>query len=324
MNRIQTRALVEGAIFAAITVVIGIIRFYIPIIALISIVWSVPTILIAFRHGFKVSILSAVVSSILVSILTQPIEGLGFFISFGVPGIIMGYLIKKKLKPEMTIFLTSIVLAICSVVSIYLGMLVVGIDITKAYSQMFIDMKTAYSEALNTMSGMMGLSHEQILKTTASFDKTLEMVKLILPGGIFMSGVFLSFLNFKLTKLVLKRINFFIEDITPYPRWRLPNKWMAVVLSIIACAIFEIYFIKLPQLYAVTMNIYTIIVLLSVVLGLSVTKFFLDKFTVPKAFKGILLLLLLVALSNVTMLLGIFDMVFDFRKLRNKPEIDAG
>ena len=61
MDRIQTRALVEGAIFAAITVVIGIIRFYIPIIALISIIWSVPTILIAFRHGFKVSINSVLV-----------------------------------------------------------------------------------------------------------------------------------------------------------------------------------------------------------------------------------------------------------------------
>ena len=114
----------------------------------------------------------------------------------------MGYLLKKKLKPEMTIFFTSIVLAICSVVSIYLGMLVVGIDITKAYNKMFIEMKNMYSEAVNSMSNMMGVSREEILKGTASFEKSMELLKLIFPGGLLVSGIILSFINFKLTKLV--------------------------------------------------------------------------------------------------------------------------
>lgn len=323
MDRIQTRALVEGAIFAAITVVFGIIRFYVPIVALISIIWSVPTILIAFRHGFKVSINSVVVSSVLVAVMTQPIQGLGFFIGFGLPGIIMGYLLKKKLSPEMTIFFTSIVLAICSVVSIYLGMLVVGVDIAKAYDKMFIDMKNVYSEAANSMSNMMGVSREEILKGTAGFEKSMELVKLILPGGILVSGIMISFINFKLTKLVLKRINYFIEDVKPYSLWRLSNKWMVFVMSMLLYAVVEIYLIKLPHLYALTMNIFTITMILFMVLGLSVTKFFLDKYAVPKALKGIIMFFLLVAFSNITMLIGVFDMAFDFRKLRNKPAGDV-
>jgi uncharacterized protein YybS (DUF2232 family) len=55
------------------------------------------------------------------------------------------------------------------------------------------------------------------------------------------------------------------------------------------------------------------------VLGLSVTKFFLDKYAVPKALKWIIMFLLLLAFSNLTMLIGVFDIPFDFRKLRNKP-----
>lgn len=316
MNRIQTRALVEGAIFASITVVIGIIRFYVPIVALISIIWSIPTILIAFRHGFKVSINSVVVSSVLVAIMTQPIEGLGFFIGFGLPGIIMGYLLKKKLRPEKTIFLTSIVLAVCSVVSIYLGMLVAGVDIANSYDKMFIDMKNAYSEAANSMANMMGVSPEEISKGTSSFEKSMELVKLILPGGIFVSGIMMSFINFKLTKLVLKRINYFIEDVKPYSLWRLSNKGMVFVMSMLLYAVVEIYLIKLPPLYALTMNIFTLIMILFMVLGLSVTKFFLDKYTVPKALKGIIMFLLLLAFSNITMFIGIFDIPFDFRNLR--------
>ena len=322
MNRIQTRALVEGAIFAAITVVIGIIRFYVPIVALISIIWSVPTILIAFRHGFKVSINSVVVSSVLVAVLTQPIQGLEFFIQFGLPGIIMGYLLNKKLSPGMTIFFTSIVLAVCSVLSIYLGMLVVGVNIATSYDKMFIDIKNAYSEAANSMANtysMMGISREEILKGTASFEKSIELMKLILPGGILVSGFMISFINFKLTRLVLKRINYFIEDVKPYSLWRLSNKWMFFVMSILFYVIVEIYLIKLPQLYALTMNIFTVTMILFVVLGLSVVKFYLDKYTVPKAFKGILMFLLLVTFGNITMLIGVLDMPFDFRKLRNKP-----
>lgn len=319
MNRIETRALVEGAIFAAITVVIGIIRFYVPIVALISIIWSVPTILIAFRHGFKVSINSVVVSSVLVAIMTQPIQGLGFFIGFGLPGIIMGYLLKKKLSPGKTIFFTSIVLAVCSVVSIYLGMLVVGVDIVKAYDKMFIDIKNAYSEAANSMANITGVNREEILKGTAVFEKSMEMVKLILPGGILVSGIMLSFINFKLTRLVLKRINYFIEDVKPFSLWRLSNKWMVFVMFMLLYSVAEIYLIKLPQLYALTMNIFTVTTILFMVLGLSVTKFFLDKYTVSKALKGIIMFFLLVAFSNIIMLIGVFDMPFDFRKLRNKP-----
>jgi uncharacterized protein YybS (DUF2232 family) len=323
MNRIQTRALVEGAIFAAITVVIGVVRFYIPVIALISIVWSVPTILIAFRHGFKVSINSVIVSSVLVAIMTQPIEGVGFIIGFGLPGIIMGYLLQKKQNAWVTIFITGIVLAVCSVASIYLGMLAIGTDIVKSYSQIFNDMKSAYTEVANTMKSIPGMNPEAITKGTVSFEKSLELMKLILPGGILLSGIVMSFINFKLARLVLRKINYFIEDVKPFSMWRLSNKWTIFLGAMLLYVIAELTLVKLPQLYAFTMNIYTITIVLFVIFGLSVTKFFLDKYSVPKVVKGIIIFFLLFTFSNITMLIGIFDMVFDLRKLRNKSSGDV-
>ena len=98
---------------------------------------------------------------------------------------------------------------------------------------------------------------------------------------------------------------------------------MVFVLALLIFAVVEIYLIKLPHLYALTMNIFTITLILFMILGLSVTKFFLDKFEVPKALKGIIMFFLLVAFSNITMLIGVFDTVFDFRKLRNKPAGDV-
>lgn len=319
MNRIQTRALVEGAIFAAITVVIGVIRFYIPIISLISIVWAVPTILIAFRHGFKVSIASAAISSVLVAIVTQPIQGLGFFIGFGLPGIIMGYLLKRRLSPGNTILVTGIALAVCGAVSIYLGMLVAGVDVVQAYDKMFTDMKNAYGEMADSMANMPGANREEMLKGTEAFEKSMEMVKLILPGGILLSGIMMSFVNFKLTRIVLKRINYFIEDVKPFAQWRLSNAWMVFATSMLIFAVTEMYLIRLPQLYAVTMNIFTVATMIFAVLGVAVIKFFLDKYPIPKGVKGVILFFVLLAFRNIIFLVGILDISLDFRKLRSKP-----
>jgi uncharacterized protein YybS (DUF2232 family) len=319
MNKIQTKALVEGAIFASITVVIGIIRFYVPIVALISIVWSVPTILIAFRHGLKVSINSVVVSSVLVAVLTQPIEGLGFFIGFGLPGIIMGYLLKKKLNPWKTIFITGIVLALCSVLSFYLGMLAIGVDIVKAYDDLFIEIKNAYREAVDSMAGMMGVGREEILKGTENFEKSLDMMKLILPGGILASAIVISFVNFKLTRLALKRIKYSIENVKPFSLWKLSDKGVLTIILVLLLTGVEMYLLKLPQLHALTMNIITIATLLFTILGLSVAKFFLDKYSVPKALKVIIMFFLLVSFSNIAMIAGVLDMLFNFRKLEDNP-----
>lgn len=319
MNRIQTRALVEGSIFAAITVMIGIIKFYIPVIAVISIVWSVPTILIAFRHGFKVSVYSAIVSSILVTIMTQPIEGLGFFIGFGLPGIVMGYLLKKKLSPEKIILITGFVLAICGFVSIYLAMLAVGTDIIKAYDKLFIEMQNAYNEAINSMSdaySKMGIRREDLLKGSEAFAKNLELVKMIVPAGILMSGIIMSFINFKLTRLVLKKINYYINDVKPFSQWALSNKWKIIVMSILLCTAVELYLVKLPQLNILSMNIFSIITAILALQGLSVIKFYLDKYAVPKALKVIIILLLFYSLGNVILLISVFDMLFDLRKLQ--------
>lgn len=322
MNRIQTRALMEGAIFAAITVVIGIIRFYVPIVSLISIVWSVPAILIAFRHGFKVSIISVLVSFVLVAVMTNPFEGLGFFFGFGIPGIIMGYLLKKKFTPGKTIFITGLVLAVCSIFSIYFGALAIGIDIIKSYDKLFIDMKNAYRTAADTMAslyGAAGVSREELMKTTESFVQAIDLMKLVLPGLLLIAGFVTSFINFKLTKTVLKRINHVIDDVTPFSLWRLSAKWVIVVMSLLLFVLVEINMIRLPQLYAFSMNIFTGITVLFTILGLSVGKFFLDKFSIPNAVKGIILFFAMLLLGNMTMLLGVLDMLFNFRKLKEQP-----
>ncbi|HOS68868.1 MAG TPA: DUF2232 domain-containing protein, partial [Bacillota bacterium] len=59
MERMQTRALVEGAIFAGVTALLGILYFYMQYLGIIAVIWPVPVIIVGYRNGIKASILSA-------------------------------------------------------------------------------------------------------------------------------------------------------------------------------------------------------------------------------------------------------------------------
>ena len=64
MKTVNTKALVEGAVFASLTAVLGIMVYYIPLLSLIGMFWAVPIIIMGFRNGFKVSFISAIVAGI--------------------------------------------------------------------------------------------------------------------------------------------------------------------------------------------------------------------------------------------------------------------
>ena len=96
MEGMQTKALVEGAIFAGVTALLGILYYYSQYLGIIAMVWPVPVIIVGYRNGIKASILSALSAGLIVSLVTQPLVGVGLLIGFGVPGILMGYMIKKS------------------------------------------------------------------------------------------------------------------------------------------------------------------------------------------------------------------------------------
>lgn len=323
MKGIQTRALVEGAIFASITVLIGILSFYIPLIYIIVIIWPVPTILIGFRHGLKVSIYSAVIAAVLVIILTQPLHGLDFIIRLGIPGVVMGYMLKKKVDPLSTIMISSIVFTICIIAIFILSMLATGMDIVKAFDQMFIDMKASYHETANSMAGLYqsaGISPGELQKQAEAFEKGIDMLKTVIPGFILLGALFIAFINFKVSRLILSRINIVIDDVKPFSLWRLPNNAMILVSTLLFLTVIELNFVQIPQLNDLSINVLVLIQYLLSVLGLSVAVFAMGLYSVPKAVKVLIVIFVVLVFGQVLMFVGLADMIFDFRKFLNKSK----
>lgn len=316
MNRINTKALVEGAIFASVTAVLGIMVYYMPFFSLLGMFWPTPIIIIGFRNGLKVSFVSAVVAALIVAIFTEPFSGLYLFLVFGIAGIIMGYLMHKKANPALNITVSGLVLAVCSVFGILFGFFLAGQSAGQAMEQMMSIMSESIDSAASLYKSM-GISEEQLNSTITTMKESLVAIQHVIPTLFLLSGMFFSFVNYKFVKVVLKRMKYEVADVKPFSQWRVPNNFSLGMLVILLLSMAASYF-KVPNMQTVQINIIYIIKWVFTIIGLSAAYFLLDKYRISKALKVIIMFFLFTSLSNYLALIGLIDTVFDFRKLNKR------
>lgn len=316
MNRINTKALVEGAIFASVTAVLGILVYYMPFFSLLSMFWPTPIIIIGFRNGFKVSFISAVVAAIIVAIFTEPFSGLYLFLVFGIAGIIMGHLMNRKISPALNITVSGIILAVCSVFGILFGFFLAGQPASQAIEQMMNIMQESIDSAAGIYRSM-GMSEEQLNNTVTVMKESLTAIQYVIPTLFLLSGMFFSFINYKFVKVVLKRMKYEIEDVKPFSQWRVPDNFSIGMLIILLLSMAATYF-KVPNMQTVQINIIYIIKWVFTIIGLSLAYFLLDKYRISKVLKVIIMFFLFTSFSNYLAIAGLIDTVFDFRKLNKR------
>jgi uncharacterized protein YybS (DUF2232 family) len=117
-QRDRTRAIVEGALLGDIAIVFLLMRVYLPVPAvrtLIRTVATVPFVMLAQRRGVKITILAALASYILFSALVGPLLALTA-IDIAVAGILVGIGRNLGLPPGINTLWTGVVYSILDLV----------------------------------------------------------------------------------------------------------------------------------------------------------------------------------------------------------------
>ena len=74
MNRdSNVKALANTALATALSVIIAIIGLFVPVLALASLLWPVPVIVIVKRYGLKYGVYSTIASGLIVGMVSEPI-----------------------------------------------------------------------------------------------------------------------------------------------------------------------------------------------------------------------------------------------------------
>ncbi|NLM42925.1 MAG: DUF2232 domain-containing protein [Clostridiales bacterium] len=316
MSKMNTKALVEGAILASVTAVLGIMVYYMPFLSLLGMFWPTPIIIVGFRNGFKVSLVSAIVAALIVAIFTEPFSGLYMFLVFGIAGIVMGSLMYKRVKASINVTISGLVLAVCSVFGILFGFFLAGQSATNAMEEMMNLMSQSIDSAAELYRSM-GIAEEQLKNTIDTMKESLTAIRYVIPTLFLLSGMFFSFINYKSVKLILGRMRHEIEDLTPFSKWRVPDNFSLGMLIILLLTMIGSY-LKIPNMDTVQINIIYIIKWVFTIIGLAAASFLLDKYGIKKALKIIILFLLFTSLSNYLTIAGLIDTIFDLRKLRKK------
>lgn len=320
MNRIQTKALVEGAIFAGVTALLGIVYYYMQYLGIIALVWPVPVIIVGYRNGLKASILSALSAGLIVSLLTHPLVGVGLLAGFGLPGIMMGYMISKKVSPYLVVFLCGIVLSLTMVGEFLLSLKASGIDAAQLFSGMDATFREQMELTLNIYRKL-GIAEKDLQYMSSYFSQTIDMMKLIFPSALVISGMLFSFIDYKLTRLILKRIGHIIPDIQEFSKWRLQEPYSIILLGLAVLAGAASYF-KLPGMTTISLNISTVLMLVFSVIGISVlvhySRIYGEKHGIPKALRNTIVVFIVLAFMQFIAFIGIMDLVLNFRKLQSK------
>ena len=329
MKTINVRAMVEGAILASLTAMMGI--FYnVPIVGVITMFWSVPIVIVGYRNGFRVSLIAAFIAAVLVSLVATPIVGLILFIAYALPGATMGYMIRKKISPYRTLVVCGLIISITIVLEFVLSLeLMMGIGIIEILGNLKLtvaNFNSMLNKEIAEISGMysrFGFDETAIKKIINDFNILIKQVILLLPASLIASGISLSYVNFKAVKFILGRAGYKIEDVKRFSAWRIDSRYKYIVLGI-TFVLLLIMSQQVQFLIGFNANAWMLMMLFYAVLGLSVTVYYIEqiseKYEIAKPVQSLMIVFVFLFMMRVLPYIGMFDIAADIRRFsRNIP-----
>ncbi|NSW76785.1 MAG: YybS family protein [Candidatus Atribacteria bacterium] len=301
MRKIQPT--VEGAFLAALTVIFYLSSIYIPVLGIIlSFLCPLPVMFLVIRWNWKVGFLTSLVASFVVFAFAGVTQALTCLLGFTLLGIVMGVTIKKGWS-------SFEVIAWNTVVSLLSKLALVGVALLLLGKNPLTENIALMEEALHSVSRMFRSVGEMNIQSIIDF------MKMALPAVLIIASLFDTTLNFLLGRLVGQRIGVRFPEIAAFGQWQMPRSvFWAFVLSWLFLFIGSNTFLG-----KIGVNLQIVTQMLFLVHGLSLVYYFLSRYIRSRVLKIVILFFLLFqpVFSTLLSWLGVFDVWFDFRKLRS-------
>jgi uncharacterized protein YybS (DUF2232 family) len=308
-----TRASLQALVLAALTVTLFAAAGYVPVVGiLVSLLAPTPLLLVILRHGVKKGLLALGLSSLSLALLFGSYQSLLFLAEYGVMAITMGEVVRRRWSVERTLAAATIAPLVAS--SMVMGVLLASAD-----------------PDLNSLWQQFQANLHQVLQSyVAEADKAVEgdlqayiqevkgLVVHLLPALFIISTAVGAVLNYGIVRLLWRRMGgpSLFPDVS-FAQWKAPEPcvWVLIVGGIL-------YVMPIPRLPIAGLNVLLLVGLVYLIQGLGIVLFYLQKASVPPVFRGlayVVLVLQPIFLLGVAVF-GLFDLWFDFRRMRNKRE----
>lgn len=316
MTQRTIKPMVEGGILSAIAIIFAFMSAYLPVIgAFANLAWPVPIILLGVRHGYRASLMATIVSGILIALLMHPLHAVSVVVGFGLIGIVLGYAFRHEFSAAKAMAWGSAASLVSKAAVLAIGFFVVGVNPFNMQGDVMVQ---AFDEVVGIYQKL-GMKEADIEQMRTMMKAMADIIPIILPAGFAMAAVVDTYLNFVLSKAVLKKLGHQVPGFPPFKEWTLPSG----IAYALAVALVMLYWGKSREIELLTnvgMNLQVICTMLLVLQGLALFYFLADKYNLSRWTRGIILFLLLTNsfFTQLLMLSGVFDMLIDYRRLK-KP-----
>lgn len=314
----ETRSLIEGALFAVLTLLIIAIGLYIPMLFFItSMLIPVPTIVMVCRHGFKKALMSLIVAfTLLFMLYADPIIISMLFIQFGPIGLLLGLLFKNQVSAGKTVIAGTITAALITVVVLLLTSTITGINLLSIENQL----NDAFEESIKLYQDAGLIKDEATLnEMKQNMETTSRTVALLLPGTLVLSAMFSTLITYFLARAVLIRLKYSVTAVPAFSEWMFPWYTLWGIVIGLALMLFGDRF-AYDVIAAIGKNILYVFGMCFLVLGISVAAYYYKRLPIHNVIKIILVVVLILWPFTPLLLLivGIMDPLVDLRRLNSK------
>ena len=303
LKDIVNGVLITSLIFAA-SILIPVFGFF------CSLFIPLPTLYYRIKLGRKTGVIIPVLGFIImVVVLSSFTIDVVFFAGLLLVGFILGELLEYRFPINKTMLYTCGVVLISAIVSLFIFSSVSGKNLFTILSQYVahnIELSLALYQSL-------GMSEENLRLIQGSLDKIQYILVRIIPALSIASMLLVIWINILISKALLKDKFRLHTDYEKLNQWQAPD---FLVWPLIGCGLLMLFPAGAIKLFG--LNVLLISMTIYFFQGMGIVSFFFERKKVPRFFK--ILLYSLIALQQLALIavigIGIFDMWFDFRKLK--------
>ncbi|SFD15354.1 Uncharacterized conserved protein YybS, DUF2232 family [Bacillus sp. 491mf] len=304
----RTRLITEGAVLLALYAILLLASLYMPVLGAIFI-FALPLPFLIFTIRYQLSSACMLLgAAILVTLIVSSPLSIANTLMFGVTGVILGHMYKKK-KSVIEILLVGTLVYLVSFVLLYIvSVQFFNVDIVKQMQDMF-KQSMEQSEKFMKMAGA-SVNEGQL----AELKKAVNTIGVLLPTVLAMASLFSSWITILIANRVLKRLKYTAASWPKFRDIQIPKSivWLYVVIILLAS------FAKIEAgsyVEMVFLNLSTIFTFLLLFQGFSLLAFFTNAKGYTKAIPILTFVvgLFVPVLFPLMTILGIIDLGFSLR-----------
>lgn len=297
----KLRALIEGALTVAISIVILFLMVYTPLGFLTFFVVPIPYIVYGARHSWKsgiaVGIVSLIVASMFGLILMTPIVIYGWIV-----GLVLGVSFARKDSGVQTIALGSITI---------LGLFLLALLISATVFQINLvdEMVRLMDEIFQQSNQVLGSYMNQTLKGI----DFAEMIKVHFPSLLIINSLFLGFVNYWIGYGLHKRLGNNPRPFPPFAELRFPKSIIYYYLVVLVIALIP-SLMKIHWIQVSILNILPVLDIILTVQGILFVFFFAKQRNMGKGLPILSIVLLFIpTITYILKIIGLLDLAMNIR-----------